>query len=134
MDHNWRNHLQIWQFVLFKIILFLLIRKVQLMIKLNLGCILFSIIHIICCFKLQNLQCTGHKIGKGLVCCFNRRIQHRGSLEIVIFYLLLLLLFNPILNQYIGFLFCKKIHHIFLELDFLLMVFGKLQQLMAAFR
>lgn len=134
MDHNWKNLLPIWQFVLFKIITFLLIQKAQLMIKLNLGYILFNTIHITCCFKLQNLQYIGHKIAKGLVCYFNLRIYHRGSLGIVIFYLLLPLLFNLTLNQYIGFLFCKKIHRISSVLGFLLMAFGKLQQLMDVFR
>ncbi len=134
MDHNWKNLLPIWHFVLFKIITFLLILKAQLMIKLNLGYILFNKIHTTCCFKLQNLYCIGHKITKGLVCYFNLRIYHRESLGIVIFYLLLPLLFNLTLNQDIGFLFCKKIHRISSVLGFLLMAFGKLQQLMDVFR
>lgn len=50
------------------------------------------------------------------------------------FYLPLLLLSSPILSSSTDSLSCKKIPHTFLEFDFLSMEFGRLLQLMDAFR
>lgn len=130
---NCSSHLQPQHAILYKIISYLLINKVQHMGRQQNGFTLRKLNLIIFYLKPHNQQFTDKRIGKGQVCFYSRRISLKVSMETAIFCQHLPPLLNIIHNQFIACLCFKRILLIFLVSGCSQMGFGKLYQSMDAF-